>query len=214
MPTPTHHRIIHICFSHCLCVCVRCSQQIELPILKPPQKTAASPFTLRDAWPSSKRYSVWKYSSIEALCLQSRLLRPLRICSTYSIFECTIELTLIIIYREMLPHSLLNWWLYYVFNLFLWQRMYNWNVLLCCQFRCVAFTEDAYFTVCGCSPCPFFHEVFYRRDKSVVTSASPQAHTHKNRHTLAHTLTQTWPRVITLGQAFINLGWRLILLIA
>lgn len=108
-------------------------------------------------------------------------------------FERTIELTLIIIYSEMLPYLLLIQkllWLYYLFNRCLWQRraMYNWNALCCCQFHfyVTAFAEDVYITVCGFSPCPYFHEVFYERDRSVVTSASPQKQTKKKTHTCAH----------------------------
>lgn len=98
--------------------------------------------------------------------------------------------------------------------------MYNWSALCSCLFRfdVVGFTEDAFFTACGCSPCPSFVRCFIG-----TTSLSSPFFTAKNHmhiqtstysHTHSHTLTQTRPHDTTLGQAFINLGWTLIRLIA
>ena len=86
------------------------------PYLNPLQKTAASPFTLTDAWTSwtsSKRYyiKIFLFTTVCNLTWGSRspvkVNETIRICSTYSAFECSTRVAVIIIYREVLSHPLL-----------------------------------------------------------------------------------------------------------
>lgn len=135
-------------------------------------------------------------SLLEARCL--RLTRPLQSCSAYSVFYCTVEFTLIIIYRETLPHlphppvcqcicEMLRVAVSFVVTLWLLQKTS---------------------TGCGRSFCP----IFTRCCIGETGLSSPLLH-RKRTQTGARTHTQkkekgthSHKHVTTLGQAFINLG--------
>lgn len=98
-------------------------------------------------------------------------MRPLWICSTYSMFEHTTHLTLIIINVKLLRSQLIPK-VVYLFDLSLSVVTQGLMSRAAVTFVLTFYRRCLFLHMCM-QPLPFFHEVFLWRDKSVVTSASP-----------------------------------------